>query len=59
MKYPESDRVQCQATRSNGKRCMYIGTHSDGGKVFCTRHVQIARRDRANATPIVRKDVKP
>ncbi len=51
----EEDRVQCQAVTQNRKRCTCIATHSDGGKVYCERHMQIARRDRANAVPIVRK----
>lgn len=54
----EEDRVQCQAIRQDKKRCTYVGTHSDGGKVLCERHVQIARRDRANAVPVVRKEKK-
>lgn len=52
MKCYEEDRVQCQGVRQDGKRCTCIGTHSDGGNVYCERHMQIARRDRANAVPI-------
>ena len=49
----EDDRIQCQAMSDKTKRrCSLIGTHSDGGKVLCERHVQIARRDRANAVPV-------
>jgi hypothetical protein len=48
----EPDRIQCQAIGKNKKRCSRIATHSDGGKGFCETHVQIARRDRANAVPI-------
>lgn len=51
----ESDRIQCQALSNTKKRCTLPATHSDGGKAYCERHVQIARRDRANATPIVRR----
>jgi len=55
----ESDRVQCQAiSKGTHKRCTLIATHSDGGKAYCERHVQIARRDRANKTPIVRREEK-
>ena len=54
----ENDRVQCQAITQDRKRCTRIGTNSDGGKVYCDRHVQIARRDRANNVPIVRKEKK-
>lgn len=50
----ESDRIQCQGIGQNKKRCTCIATHSDGGKAYCERHVQIARRDRANAVPIKR-----
>lgn len=52
MKNYEPDRVQCQAQTSHGKRCTLIASHSDGGKAYCERHVQIARRDRANKAPI-------
>lgn len=49
----EEDRVQCQAiSPKTKKRCTLIATHSDGGKAYCERHVQIARRDRANKAPI-------
>ena len=52
----EDDRIQCQAmSEKTKKRCSLIGTHSDGGKVLCERHVQIARRDRANAVPVKEK----
>ena len=52
----ESDNLQCAAkSEKTGKRCSLIGTHSDGGKVLCERHVQIARRDRANAVPVKEK----
>lgn len=54
----EPDRVQCQALTNHGKRCTYIATHSDGGKALCERHIQIARRDRANKAPIERKEPK-
>lgn len=53
----EADRCQCQAVSTKTKkRCSLIATYSDGGKVFCERHVQIARRDRANKAPSVRKE---
>ena len=59
MKTYETDRVQCQAVTQRGnKRCTLIATHSDGGKVYCERHMQIARRDRANSIPITRKGKK-
>lgn len=48
----EPDRCQCQAMTRDKKRCTLIATHSDGGKVYCDRHVQIARRDRANKAPV-------
>ena len=49
----EPDRVQCQAIiKSTGKRCVKTATHSDGGKAYCARCVQIARRDRANKAPV-------
>lgn len=48
----EPDRIQCQAKKQDGHRCTSIGTHSDGGKVLCSRHLQLARRDRANAQPV-------
>ena len=52
----EMDKVQCQAVSTKTKkRCTLIGTHSDGGKVLCDRHIQIARRDRANAAPIAKE----
>jgi hypothetical protein len=52
----EDDRIQCQAMSDKTKRrCSLIGTHSDGGKVLCERHVQIARRDRANAVLVREK----
>ena len=52
----EEDRLQCQAMSDKTKRrCSLIGTHSDGGKVLCERHVQIARRDRANAVLVKEK----
>ena len=52
----EDDRIQCQAMSDKTKRrCSLIGTHSDGGKVLCERHVQIARRDRANAVLVKEK----
>jgi hypothetical protein len=52
----EDDRIQCQAkSEKTKKRCSLIGTHSDGGKVLCERHVQIARRDRANAVLVKEK----
>ena len=51
----EPDRLQCQAMTKEKKRCTYTATNSDGGKAFCERHVQIARRDRANAAPIKEK----
>lgn len=55
----EPDRVQCQALGAKTKkRCTLIATHSDGGKAYCERHVQIARRDRANAAPIVKEEKK-
>ena len=55
MSYFEPDRVQCQHTiASTGKRCVKTATHSDGGKAYCSRCVQIARRDRANKAPIVK-----
>ena len=51
----EPDRCQCQAiVPSTKKRCTLIASHSDGGKVYCERHVQIARRDRANKAPIAK-----
>ena len=53
MKNYEPDKVQCQAiVPSTKKRCVLIATHSDGGKAYCERHVQIARRDRANKAPV-------
>lgn len=49
----EPDRIQCQAiSPKTKKRCTLIATHSDGGKAYCERHVQIARRDRANAVSL-------
>lgn len=51
----EPDRIQCQAKKQDGHRCTSIGTHSDGGKVLCSRHLQLARRDRANAQPVKEK----
>jgi len=32
-----------------------MATHSDGGKALCERHLQIARRDRANNAPLVKE----
>lgn len=56
MKSYESDRIQCQAVTSRGnKRCTLMATHSDGGKALCERHLQIARRDRANNAPLVKE----
>lgn len=52
----EADRCQCQAITNSKKRCTMIATHSDGGKAYCERHVQIARRDRANNSLIVRNE---
>lgn len=58
MKHYELDRIQCQAiSPKTKKRCTMIGSYSDGGKVLCERHVQIARRDRVNAQP-VKKEVR-
>jgi hypothetical protein len=55
MSYYELDRCQCQAViKSTGKRCVKTATHSDGGKAYCPRCVEIARRDRANKAPIVK-----
>lgn len=55
----EPDRIQCQAiSPKTKKRCTLIATHSDGGKVLCERHLQIARRDRANNIPVERKEKK-
>jgi hypothetical protein len=54
MKAYEEDRLQCSAITDAKKRCTRIATHSDGGKAYCERHMQIARRDRVNAQPIVR-----
>ncbi len=55
----EFDRCQCQAVSQKTKqRCTLIATHSDGGKALCERHIQIARRDRANKAPIQRKELK-
>lgn len=55
----EADRCQCQAVSAKTKkRCTMIATRSDGGKAYCERHVQIARRNRANNAPIVRKEQK-
>lgn len=51
----EPDNLRCQANRQDGKRCSYTATHSDGGKVYCERHMQIARRERANNVPIKEK----
>jgi hypothetical protein len=44
MKCWEEDRLQCQAVGTNKKRCSRIGTHSNGGKVLCETHHQIATR---------------
>lgn len=56
IRHSEPDRVQCQAiSKKTKKRCSLIATHSDGGKAYCDRHVQIARRDRANNAPIKEK----
>lgn len=53
MKPYEPDRCQCQAiVPSTKKRCTLIASHSDGGNAYCERHVQIARRDRANKAPV-------
>lgn len=51
----EPDTVRCQAMTDAKKRCSYTATHSDGGKALCERHMQIARRERANAVPIKEK----
>ena len=51
----EPDRLQCVETTDRGTRCTRIATHSNGGKVLCERHHQIAIRNRANDVPIVRK----
>jgi hypothetical protein len=34
----EPDRVQCQALKTDGKRCTQIATYSNGGKALCQRH---------------------
>lgn len=52
----ESDRVQCQAMTEKKVRCTLAATHSDGGKALCDRHVQIARRNRANGA-LIKKEV--
>lgn len=54
MKSYETDRVQCQAVTDKKVRCTRIGTHSDGGKVLCERHAQMARAKRANDVLIKR-----
>lgn len=51
----EPDTVRCQAMTDAKKRCSYTATHSDGGKALCERHMQIARRERANSVPIKEK----
>lgn len=53
----EQDRVQCQAltTAPGMPRCTRIGTHSDGAKVLCERHAQMARAKRANDVLIKRR----
>lgn len=48
----EPDTCQCQAMTDTKKRCSYTATHSDGGKALCERHMQIARRERANNVPV-------
>jgi hypothetical protein len=34
----ELDRCQCQALKTDGKRCTLIARHSNGGKALCPRH---------------------
>ena len=51
----ENDNLQCQAMTDAKKRCSYTATHSDGKQALCERHMQIARRERANNVPIERK----
>jgi hypothetical protein len=51
----EEDRLQCAAKNQTGKRCSYTATHSDGKQALCERHMQIARRERANNVPIKEK----
>ena len=51
----EPDSCQCQAKNQTGKRCSYTATHSDGGKALCERHMQIARRERANNVPVTKE----
>jgi hypothetical protein len=49
----ESDNLQCAAkSEKTKKRCALIASHSDGGKVLCLRHHQIAIRNRANSVPL-------
>ena len=51
----EKDNLQCAYISTQTKnRCQIIATHSCGGKVYCERHNQMAIRDRANSTPIVK-----
>ena len=51
----ENDNLQCAAKRQDGKRCSYTAKFSDGGKALCERHMQIARRERANSVPIAKE----
>ena len=54
MRFPEQDKVQCQAIRKDKKRCERIATHCCGTKALCHEHNQIAIRDKINAKPISR-----
>jgi len=53
--YYEPDTVRCQAIKNDGKRCTFIGTHSNGGKVLCERHHQMHV---AMTAPVKTKEVK-
>ena len=52
MKAQEPDKIQCQCTTLQGKRCERIGTHAGGGKLRCEPHHRQYLKERANNAPI-------